>query len=63
MQIGIVGLPFAGKTTVFNALAGDAAEHHHQAHGLEPTLATVRLPDARLEALCALFCNRTVHTH
>ena len=55
MQIGIVGLPFAGKTTVFNALAGDAAEHHHQAHGLEPTLATVRLPDARLEALCTLF--------
>lgn len=57
MQIGIVGLPFAGKTTVFNALAGDAAEHHHQAHGLEPTLATVRLPDARLEALCALFAT------
>lgn len=55
MQIGIVGLPFAGKTTVFNALAGEAAEHHHQAHGLEPTLATVRLPDARLEALCTLF--------
>ncbi len=55
MQIGIVGLPFAGKTTVFNALAGDAAEQHHQAHGLEPTLATVRLPDARLEALCTLF--------
>ncbi len=57
MQIGIIGLPFAGKTTVFNALAGEASEQSHQSHGLEPTLATVRLPDARLEALCALFAT------
>ena len=57
MQIGIVGLPFSGKTTVFTALAGDASEQSHQSHGLEPTLATVRLPDARLEALCALFAT------
>lgn len=55
MQIGIVGMPFSGKTTVFTALAGDASEQSHQTHGLEPTLATVRLPDSRLEALCTLF--------
>ena len=55
MQIGIVGLPFAGKTTVFNAIAGSAAAHRQQTHGLEPTLATVALHDARLEALCTLF--------
>ena len=55
MQIGIVGVPFAGKTTVFTAIVGESAEHHQQSHGLEPTLATVRLPDARLEALCTLF--------
>lgn len=55
MQIGIIGLPFSGKTTVFNALAGSGAEQRHQPHGLEPTLATVALHDARLQALCALF--------
>ena len=55
MQIGIVGLPYSGKSTVFNAIAGGAAEHGHQSHGLEPTLATVHLHDARLEALCNLF--------
>ena len=55
MQIGIVGIPYSGKTTVFNAIAGGAAEHRHQTHGLEPTLATVNLRDSRLEALCNLF--------
>ena len=57
MQIGIVGLPFSGKTTVFTALAGEASDQSHQSHGLEPALATVRLPDARLEALCTLFAT------
>ena len=55
MQIGIIGLPFAGKTTVFNALAAGAAEPGRQSHGLEPTLAAVQLHDPRLEALCHLF--------
>ena len=55
MQIGIIGLPFSGKTTVFNALAGDATAQRQQSHGLEPTLATVALHDARLQALCDLF--------
>ncbi len=57
MQIGIVGLPFAGKTTVFHAIAAGAAEHRQESHGLEPTLATVSLRDPRLEALCTLFAT------
>jgi len=57
MQIGIVGLPYAGKTTVFRAISGGAAEHRQDAHGLEPTLASVNLQDARLEALCKLFAT------
>ncbi len=55
MQIGIIGLPFSGKTTVFTAIAGGAAAERHQSHGLEPALAAVALHDPRLEALCGLF--------
>lgn len=55
MQIGIVGIPYSGKTTVLNAIAGGATEHSQQSHGLEPTLATVNLHDTRLEALCTQF--------
>src|SRR5437660_10344541 len=54
MQIGIAGLPGAGKTTLFNALA------HQHAHvggyaGAEPNLAVVKVPDERLDKLSALF--------
>src|ERR1700687_2105433 len=54
MQIGIGGLPGAGKTTLFNALA------HQHAHvggyaGAEPNLAVVKVPDERLDKLSALF--------
>src|SRR5438874_12406003 len=54
MQIGISGLPGAGKTTLFNALA------HQHAHvggyaGVEPNLAVVKVPDERLDRLSELF--------
>jgi ribosome-binding ATPase len=54
MQIGIAGLPSAGKTTLFNALA------HQHAHvggyaGVEPNLAVVKVPDERLDKLSELF--------
>jgi GTP-binding protein YchF len=54
MEIGIAGLPGAGKTTLFNALA------HQHAHvggyaGAEPNLAVVKVPDDRLDKLSALF--------
>ena len=54
MQIGIAGLPGAGKTTLFNALA-----HQHAAvggyAGAEPNLAVVKVPDERLDKLSELF--------
>jgi len=53
MKLGICGLPAAGKTTVFNALTGA-----HRAVGLheaESHLATVRVPDARLDVLARMF--------
>src|SRR5438309_2083370 len=57
MQIGIAGLPGAGKTTLFNALA------HQHVHvggyaGAEPNLAVVKVPDDRLDRLSALFQPR-----
>ncbi len=58
MQIGIAGLPGAGKTTLFNALA-----HQHAAVGgysgaAEPNLAVVKVPDVRLDRLSELFQPR-----
>jgi len=54
MKIGIVGLPFSGKTSLFNALTGAvapaAAAGKKEAH-----LAIVKVPDERLEKLAAIF--------
>src|SRR5918911_2962594 len=57
MQIGIAGLPGAGKTTLFNALAHQHAQVGGYA-GAEPNLAVVKVPDERLERLSALFQPR-----
>ncbi|MBV9578712.1 MAG: redox-regulated ATPase YchF [Chloroflexi bacterium] len=54
MQIGIAGLPGAGKTTLFNALAHQHASIGGYA-GAEPNLAVVKVPDDRLDQLSALF--------
>jgi len=52
----IIGLPSTGKTTVFNALTGaEAATGTFGASGDEPNLATVKVPDPRLDELAALF--------
>jgi GTP-binding protein YchF len=56
VQIGIMGLPGAGKTTVFNALARARAEvGGYSAPSAEPNIAVVKVPDARLDALAPLF--------
>jgi ribosome-binding ATPase len=54
MEIGISGLPRAGKTTLFNALAHQHAQTGGYA-GAEPNLAVVKVPDERLDKLSALF--------
>ena len=60
MQIGIVGLPFSGKSTLFQTItktlldtsALGKSETHH---------AIVKVPDPRLERLSALFSpKRTI---
>lgn len=57
MQIGIAGLPGAGKTTLFNALAHQHANVGGYA-GAEPNLAVVKVPDTRLDRLSELFQPR-----
>ena len=51
-----MGLPGAGKTTVFNALArARASVGGYSTWTAEPNLAAVKVPDARLDALVPLF--------
>ncbi|HXG41829.1 MAG TPA: DUF933 domain-containing protein [Dehalococcoidia bacterium] len=56
MEVAIVGLEKAGKSTLLRALAGPRAS----AHGRQEQVATVRLPDPRLDALAALFRPKKV---
>ncbi|HEX5498223.1 MAG TPA: redox-regulated ATPase YchF [Thermomicrobiales bacterium] len=52
----IIGLPSSGKTTVFNALTrSEAATDTFGAPSDEPNLATVKVPDRRLDILTDMF--------
>ena len=57
MQLGIVGLPASGKTTIFRALTGGSRSAGTPAGGgkLEVHTAVVDVPDSRLEALSVLY--------
>jgi GTP-binding protein YchF len=59
MQVTIVGLPGSGKTTVFNALTGGHAETGGFSGGrAAPNIAVVKVPDAQVDRLAALFSPR-----
>ena len=61
MEIGIVGLPGSGKTTIFNALTGSEAETSaFQGGKKDPNLALVKVPDERLERLAAMYKPKKV---
>ena len=56
MKIGIIGLPNAGKSTIFNALARTGVEvRKHPFTTIEPNLGMVQVPDPRLVRLAELF--------
>jgi hypothetical protein len=58
MYIGIIGLPCSGKTTVFQTLTGSES-HGGRASG-KVSSRIVPVPDARLQALAALYQSRKV---
>jgi GTP-binding protein YchF len=60
MRLGIIGLPQAGKTTIFNALTrGDKPVGQMTGGGrFEVQTAVVPVPDARVDTLSALFKPR-----
>ncbi len=60
MQIGIIGVKFTGKTTLFNVITG--ADQRTGQGGVEPHLAVGKVPDPRLDRLTEMYApRRTVH--
>jgi len=56
MKLGFVGLPNVGKTTLFNALTGAAAECSAYPYTTtESNIGVVSVPDPRLDALALIF--------
>ncbi len=58
MQIGLVGLPQSGKTTVFNALTGSQIPLTMTGARFEVHTAVVDVPDPRVDALAEKFHSR-----
>ncbi|MGI8662187.1 MAG: redox-regulated ATPase YchF [Acidimicrobiales bacterium] len=60
-RFGFVGLPNAGKSSLYNALAGGGALAAPYAFATtEPNVGMARVPDARLDALAAMSSSRNV---
>lgn len=60
MQIAIIGLPLAGKTTVFNALTGARARTGAYSSAADANVAVVQVPDPRLGDLAKIFKPKKV---
>ncbi|MFP3959250.1 MAG: redox-regulated ATPase YchF [Spirochaetaceae bacterium] len=59
MNIGIIGLPKAGKTTIFNALTGQEAEvAEYTSARVEPNVAVVDVGDLRVDELSRRYKPR-----
>ncbi|MCY4652009.1 MAG: redox-regulated ATPase YchF [Dehalococcoidia bacterium] len=62
MEIAIIGLPFSGKTTIFNAATRGAAQVAGYSSAARPNIGVAKVPDSRLETLSALYQpDKTTH--
>ena len=60
MKIGIVGLPYVGKTSLFNALTQSEAETGTYAAKKGWNVGSVKVPDERLAGLAEVFNPKRV---
>ena len=60
IDIGIIGLPQSGKTTIFNALTGGKADTISHTEGLTPHIGTARVPEPRLRVLDKMLHPRKI---
>lgn len=63
MELALIGMQKSGKTTVFNALTGGNAQTSAFAGGkLEPNIAVVKVPDARVDRMSEIYQpKKTIH--
>ncbi|MGW8320207.1 MAG: GTPase, partial [Thermodesulfobacteriota bacterium] len=60
MKIALLGLPNAGKTTIFNTLTRSEAEVTRYSNGkAEPNLAVVSVGDERVTRLAEMYQPKT----
>lgn len=60
MECGIVGLPGAGKTTLFRALTGSAAPPGGGGGALKPHVGVAKIPDPRLPLIASFIATKKI---